>query len=74
MGYWLVTFTRFKAKPHLDSLLALGAMAVALWQGAQIGDCPVGYGLLFAACIFVTGAIMVAESVATKAKAQAAVN
>ena len=29
VGYWLVSFMRCKAKPHRDSLFALGGAALA---------------------------------------------
>ena len=72
VGYWLVSFMRCKAKPHRDSLFALGGAALALWQAKQLGGGTAGYMLLFFAGLFATGALMVAQAVASKARVQAA--
>lgn len=74
MFYWVLTFVRFKARPHRDSFLALGMAVFALWQSAQAGDSTGGYVLLFFACLFVTGAIMVAGAVVNKARTQIPAN
>ena len=74
VGSWLLTYMRFKVKPHRDSLLSIGVAAVALWVAKQRVDDPMVYGLLFLASIAATAAIMVAGSVASKAKARAAIN
>ena len=74
VGCWLLTYMKFKAKPHRDSLLSIGVAAVALQVAKQMRDDPMVYGLLFLAGIAATAAIMVAGSVASKAKARAAIN
>ena len=72
VGYWLVTALKHKAKPHQDSFFALGGAGLSLWSAMQVGGGAAGYTLLFFAAVFATGALMVAQSVATRARKQAA--
>lgn len=74
VGYWLLTFGKYKTKPNVGSLLALVCSFLALWQAKQIGGGPTGYSMLFVACICVTCALMVAFSVVSNARTKAAIN